>query len=69
MPKATGGVNHRETADLVPPVQPGTLIGFNHGDPAGEISLREKRYSGTNRRGRGHPVQQGERGKSTRAIS
>jgi alpha-L-fucosidase len=37
----TGGLNHRETVAWCHRCQPGTLIGFNHGEPAGEISLRE----------------------------
>jgi len=37
----TGGLNHQDTAAWCHACQPGTLIGFNHGEPAGEISLRE----------------------------
>ena len=36
-----GGLSHRETVAWCHQCQPGTLIGFNHGAPAGEISLRE----------------------------
>jgi alpha-L-fucosidase len=36
-----GGLNHQDTVAWCHQCQPGTLIGFNHGDPAGEISLRE----------------------------
>ena len=36
-----GGLNHRETAAWCHQWQPRTLIGFNSGQPAGEISLRE----------------------------
>ncbi len=36
-----GGVGHKETVEWCHKCQPGTLIGFNHGEPAGEISLRE----------------------------
>ena len=39
--QGTGGVNHRDTVEWCHQCQPGTLIGFNHGEPAGEISLRE----------------------------
>jgi alpha-L-fucosidase len=38
----TGGVNHVDTVIWCHQWQPGTLIGFNFGDPAGEISLRER---------------------------
>ena len=37
----TGGLNHAETTAWCHQCQPATLIGFNHGDPSGEISLRE----------------------------
>ncbi len=36
-----GGLNHQDTVAWCHQCQPGTLIGFNHGEPAGEISLRE----------------------------
>lgn len=36
-----GGLSHVETAAWCRQWQPRTLIGFNHGQPAGEISLRE----------------------------
>jgi len=36
-----GGLNHEETVKWCHQWQPGTLIGFNHGAPAGEVSLRE----------------------------
>ena len=36
-----GGLSHKETVEWCHACQPGTLIGFNHGEPAGEISLRE----------------------------
>jgi alpha-L-fucosidase len=36
-----GGLSHRETVVWCHRCQPATLIGFNHGAPAGEISLRE----------------------------
>lgn len=37
----TGGLSHQETVAWCHHCQPGTLVGFNHGEPAGEISLRE----------------------------
>jgi alpha-L-fucosidase len=37
----TGGLSHQETVAWCHQCQPGTLIGFNHGAPAGEMSLRE----------------------------
>ncbi len=39
--QGTGGLNHEETVKWCHQCQPGTLIGFNHGEPAGEVSLRE----------------------------
>jgi alpha-L-fucosidase len=36
-----GGLNHKDTVEWCHQCQPGTLIGFNHGAPAGEVSLRE----------------------------
>jgi alpha-L-fucosidase len=36
-----GGLNHQETADWVHRFQPDCFVGFNHGDPAGRLSLRE----------------------------
>ncbi|MCY2989860.1 MAG: alpha-L-fucosidase [Planctomycetota bacterium] len=39
--QSTGGVNHKDTVAWCHQSQPGTLIGFNHGEPAGEVSLRE----------------------------
>jgi alpha-L-fucosidase len=36
-----GGLSHEETVAWCHQCQAGTLIGFNHGAPAGEISLRE----------------------------
>jgi alpha-L-fucosidase len=38
----TGGLSHEETVKWCHQWQPGALVGFNHGDPAGEISLRER---------------------------
>ena len=36
-----GGLGHQETVEWCHHCQKGTLIGFNHGAPAGEVSLRE----------------------------
>ncbi len=42
-----GGLSHRDTVAWCHECQPGTLIGFNAGEPAGEISLRECGRPGT----------------------
>jgi alpha-L-fucosidase len=39
--QGTGGLNHRDTADWVHEFQPNCFVGFNHGEPAGRINLRE----------------------------
>jgi len=36
-----GGLNHQETVDWIHQFQPNCFIGFNHGEPAGRLSLRE----------------------------
>lgn len=36
-----GGLNHKETAEWVHQFQPNCFVGFNHGEPAGRLSLRE----------------------------
>jgi alpha-L-fucosidase len=36
-----GGLSHEETVRWVHEFQPGCLVGFNHGEPAGEIRLGE----------------------------
>jgi alpha-L-fucosidase len=36
-----GGLSHQETVEWCHRCQPGTLIGFNHGAPAGEVRLGE----------------------------
>ncbi len=41
-----GGLSHKETVEWCHKCQPGTLIGFNHGEPAGEVSLRETGHPG-----------------------
>ncbi len=37
-----GGLNHRETVEWVHTFQPDCFVGFNHGEPAGRLSLRER---------------------------
>ena len=44
--QTNGGLSHQETVDWCHRWQPGTLIGFNHGEPAGEVSLREVGHAG-----------------------
>jgi alpha-L-fucosidase len=41
-----GGLSHAETVAWCHRCRPGTLIGFNHGEPAGEVSLRECGHAG-----------------------
>lgn len=36
-----GGLSHKQTVEFCHQVQPGCLIGFNHGEPAGEVRLGE----------------------------
>ena len=36
-----GGLNHKETVEWVHQFQPNCFVGFNHGEPAGRLSLRE----------------------------
>jgi len=36
-----GGLNHRETVEWVHQFQANCFVGFNHGEPAGRLSLRE----------------------------
>jgi alpha-L-fucosidase len=36
-----GGLNHKETVEWVHRFQPNCFVGFNHGEPAGRLSLRE----------------------------
>ena len=36
-----GGLNHQETVEWVHRFQPDCFVGFNHGEPAGRLSLRE----------------------------
>ncbi len=37
----TGGLSHKETVEWVHRFQPNTFVGFNHGEPAGRLCLRE----------------------------
>ena len=37
-----GGLSHKETVEWVHKFQPNCFVGFNHGDPAGRLSLRER---------------------------
>jgi len=41
-----GGLSHAETVAWCHQCQPGTLIGFNSGEPAGEVTLRECGHAG-----------------------
>jgi len=36
-----GGLSHKETNEWVESFQPNCFVGFNHGEPAGRLSLRE----------------------------
>ena len=36
-----GGLSHAETAELVKSIQPRCFVGFNHGEPAGDLRLGE----------------------------
>jgi len=37
----TGGLSHKETVEWVHKFQPNSFVGFNHGQPAGRLCLRE----------------------------
>jgi alpha-L-fucosidase len=37
-----GGLSHRETVDWVHKFQPDCFVGFNHGEPAGRLCIRER---------------------------
>ncbi|TWU38260.1 alpha-L-fucosidase [Novipirellula artificiosorum] len=37
----TGGLSHQETVEWMHQFQPNTFVGFNHGEPAGRLCLRE----------------------------
>lgn len=36
-----GGLSHQETADWVHRLQPDCFVGFNHGEAAGDLAIRE----------------------------
>jgi alpha-L-fucosidase len=38
----TGGLSHKETVEWMHQFQPDTFVGFNHGEPAGRLCLRER---------------------------
>ena len=50
----TGGLSHSETVEWMHRFQPNTFVGFNHGEPAGRLCLRE----------RGRPGKIGDKGAS-----
>ncbi|TDN96345.1 alpha-L-fucosidase [Sunxiuqinia elliptica] len=37
-----GGLSHQETVEWIHQFQPNCFVGFNHGEPAGRLSLRER---------------------------
>lgn len=37
-----GGLSHKETTEWIHKFQPNCFVGFNHGEPAGRLSLRER---------------------------
>jgi len=39
--QSDGGLNHKSTVEWVHQFQPNCFVGFNHGEPAGKLSLRE----------------------------
>lgn len=40
--QSDGGLNHQATAEWVRSFQPNCFVGFNHGEPAGRLCLRER---------------------------
>ncbi|MHC4504364.1 MAG: alpha-L-fucosidase, partial [Planctomycetota bacterium] len=50
----TGGLSHKDTVEWIHRFQPNSFVGFNHGQPAGRLCLRE----------RGRPGNIGDRGAS-----
>jgi alpha-L-fucosidase len=38
----TGGLSHKDTVQWMHTFQPNTFVGFNHGEPAGRLCLRER---------------------------
>ncbi len=43
-----GGLSHVETVEWIHQFQPNCFIGFNHGQPAGRLCLRERGNTGKN---------------------
>ncbi|MBZ0258932.1 alpha-L-fucosidase, partial [bacterium] len=41
-----GGLSHQETIEWIHSFQPNTFVGFNHGEPAGRLCLREMGKAG-----------------------
>ena len=41
-----GGLGHQDTVDWVHQFQPNSFVGFNHGEPAGRLCLRERGRAG-----------------------
>ena len=41
-----GGLSHKETVEWIHQFQPNCFVGFNHGEPAGRLSLREMGTAG-----------------------
>jgi alpha-L-fucosidase len=39
--QGVGGLGHKETVDWIHQFQPNCFVGFNHGEPAGELAIRE----------------------------
>lgn len=37
-----GGLSHKETTEFIHQFQPNCFIGYNHGEPSGRLSLRER---------------------------
>jgi alpha-L-fucosidase len=38
----TGGLSHNETTSFIHQFQPNCFVGYNHGEPSGRLSLRER---------------------------
>lgn len=41
-----GGLSHKETTEFIHQFQPNCFIGYNHGEPSGRLSLRERGSAG-----------------------
>jgi len=44
--QGTGGLDHEKTIEWIHRFQPNCFVGFNHGEPAGRLSLRERGSAG-----------------------